>query len=80
MVDIDFANEHLDRVTDATVRIIRVALGDSNGNNNNNHKNALKFPAHDELGTCRTSLVSPKQSVLSILVWPIANAAFMTIT
>ena len=27
-------------------------------------------------GTCRTSLVSPKQSVLSILVWP-SNAAYL---
>ena len=37
------------------------------------------FPAHGELGTCRTSLVLPKQSVLSILVWP-SNAACMKIT
>ena len=39
-------------------------------NNNNNNNNNKRFPAHDELGTCRTSLVLPKQSVLSILVWP----------
>ncbi len=32
MVDIDFADESLDRVTDATVPIARVALGDSNDN------------------------------------------------
>ncbi len=25
-----------------------------------------RFPAHDELGTCRTSLVSPEQPVLSL--------------
>ena len=27
-----------------------------------------RFPAHDELGTCRTRLVSPKQSVLRITI------------
>ena len=32
MVDIDFADENLERVTDATVPIARVALGDSNDN------------------------------------------------
>ena len=28
----------------------------------------LRFPAHDELGTCGTSLVFPKQSVLRISI------------
>ena len=40
---------------------------------------ATRFPAHDELGMCRTSLVSLKQSVVIILVWP-SDAAFMTVT
>ena len=40
---------------------------DTNINKLNHQK---RFPAHVELGTCRTSLVSPKQSVLSIFVWP----------
>ena len=31
---------------------------------------AKAFPAHDELGTCRTSLVSPRQTVLCIPVRP----------
>ena len=35
-------------------------------NNNNNNIIIIRFPAHDELGTCRASLVSPEQSVLSI--------------
>ena len=30
--------------------------------------NLKRFPAQDELGTCRTSLVSPEQPVLCILV------------
>lgn len=37
------------------------------------------FPAHDELGLRETSLVSPKQSVPSILVCP-SDATFMTVT
>lgn len=36
-------------------------------NNNNNSDNSNAFPAHDELGTCRSSCLSPEQSVLSIL-------------
>ena len=38
-----------------------------------------RFPGHDELKMCRTSLVLPKQSALSILVLP-SDAAFMTVT
>jgi len=40
----------------------------SNNNNSNNNNNIIiiRFPAHDELGTCRTSLVSPEQPVLCI--------------
>ena len=44
--------------------------------NKNNNQNAFQLMMKDE---CRTSLVSPKQSVLSVFVWP-SNAAFMTIT
>ena len=29
---------------------------------------AKRFPAHDELGTCESSLVPPKQPVMSSLV------------
>ena len=38
-----------------------------------------RFPAHVELGTCRTSFVSPKQSVPGIFVWS-SDAAFMAVT
>ena len=43
---------------------------DDNDNIKNNNKNDYKyellkrFPAHDELGTCRASLVSPEQPVV----------------
>ena len=39
---------------------------DNKNNNNNNNNNNNRCPAHDELGTCGTSLVSPKLSVLRI--------------
>jgi len=38
--------------------------------NNNNNNNLRRFPAHDELGTCRTTLVTPEQPVLCIPVRP----------
>ena len=38
-----------------------------------------RFPAHDELGTCRTSLVSPEQPVLCIPVRP-TKTTILTIT
>jgi len=45
--------------------------------NNSNNKNA--FPAHDELGTCRTSVVSLQQPVLCIPISP-ADTTFLTMT
>ncbi len=37
----------------------------------------LRFPAHDELGTCKASRVSPEQSVVSIPMR--SNDAFSTL-
>jgi len=50
-----------------------------NNNNNNNNKSLKRFPAHDELGTSRTSLVSPEQPVLCIPIRP-TNTTVLTIT
>jgi len=38
----------------------------NHNNNNDNDDDDNKFPAHDELGMCRTSLVCPEQFVLRI--------------
>ena len=38
-------------------------------NSNNNGTVYLPFPAHDELGTCRATLISPEQPVLCIPGW-----------
>ena len=44
-------------VTFAVTFVILASVDDSN---------KFRFPAHDELGACRTSLVSPKQCVSSL--------------
>ena len=41
---------------------------DNNNNDDNNSNNSNNSNNHDELGTCRTSLVSPKLSVLRIFI------------
>ena len=38
----------------------------------------IRLPAHGELGTCRTSLVSPKLSILCISIRP-TNSIVLTI-
>ncbi len=45
----------------------------------NNKYYYLRFPAHDELGACRTSLVYPKLSVLRISIGS-TDLAVLTIT
>ncbi len=52
---------------------------DDDDNNNNNNNNKLKFfLARDELGTCKTSLVSPEQPALCIPARP-TNTTVLTI-
>ena len=46
--------------------MLKIKIIDNNNKNDNNSKK--RFPAHDELGTCETSLVQTKQPLVSILV------------
>ena len=44
------------------------------------YKNCFQcFPAHDELGMCKASLVSPEQPVLCIFLW-LTNTTDLTVT
>ena len=51
----------------------------NNDNDNNDDNNSNNSNNHDELGTCRTSLVSAKLSVLSICIGS-TNLTVLTIT